>query len=233
MVKSSGFERWLDFNSQDNTLLAGRKFLWLNGTMEYLDKIRRGIVKQVVAWVLECAKSTSASYLGEAKQDEQRDSGRTEPHRPHRINITLPPPQRNAQMYGYHISQKWLDETAFFFLAKLHPDISETKARTNAQANPSYSFRKTFHIQSITTSYAILPPGQIVPAECIVNGAVLVLYIFNDQSESYRRRPTQKQVDELTRFMGREPQWWVDVLPARRNHGEAGLGVMLDVACII
>ncbi|KAG2158320.1 uncharacterized protein EDB93DRAFT_1100525 [Suillus bovinus] len=113
----------------------------------------------------------------------------------------------NMQMYGYYVSEKWLHEIALSFLAKLHPDISETKAVTNARGNPSYSFRKTFHIHSLSTAYAILPPGQIVPAECMFKGAVHVLYIFNDQPYSYRYRPTQKQVDELTRFMGREPQW--------------------------
>lgn len=159
--------------------------------------------------------SIALAQLGEAKQDEQRDSGRTKPSKPNRINITLPPPQRNAQMYGYYISQKSLYEAACSLLAKLHPDLSETKARTNARVNPSYSFKKTFHIQSLSTAYAILPPGQAVPAEYIVDGFGLVLYIFNDQPDSYHRRPTQKQVDELTRFMGREPQWLVDVSPAR------------------
>ena len=117
-------------------------------------------------------------------------------------------------MYGYYISEKWLHETALSFLAKLHPDLPPTKARTNARANPSYSFQKTFHIYSLSTALAILSPGQIVPAECMVKEYVYVLYIFTDQPDNYRWRPTQKQVDELTRFMGREPQCWVDRLPA-------------------
>ncbi|KAG2033161.1 hypothetical protein BDR03DRAFT_1014526 [Suillus americanus] len=154
----------------------------------------------------------SSMQPGEAKQDQQCDPGRSK--RNH-INITLPSPQCNAHLYGYYISNEWLYETARSFLAKLHPDLPEIKAMTNARANPSYSFRKTFHIHSLSTAYAILPPRQIVPAECIVDGAVLVLYIFNDQPDSYHRRPTQKQVDELTRFMGREPQWWIDAVPAR------------------
>ncbi|KAG2370256.1 hypothetical protein BDR07DRAFT_1370813 [Suillus spraguei] len=65
-------------------------------------------------------------------------------------------------MYGYDISQKWLYGTARSFLAKLHPDHSET----NARLNPSCSFKKNFHTQSLSMAYAILPPGQIVPAEC-------------------------------------------------------------------
>ncbi|KAG1871737.1 hypothetical protein DFJ58DRAFT_722470 [Suillus subalutaceus] len=53
------------------------------------------------------------------KQDEQSDCGRTKRSKLNRINISLPPPQCNAQMYGYHISEKWLYEKARFFLAKL------------------------------------------------------------------------------------------------------------------
>lgn len=146
------------------------------------------------------------AQFGEAKQVEQHDSGRTS--KPNRINISLPPPQRNAQMYGYYISQKWLDETARSFLAELHPDLSETKARTNARANLSYSFNKAFHTRSLSTTYAIPPPGHAVLSEFIVDG-----FVLDDQPDSYRRRPTQTQVDELTRFMGRQPQWWVDVMP--------------------
>ncbi|KAG1871720.1 hypothetical protein DFJ58DRAFT_890284 [Suillus subalutaceus] len=155
------------------------------------------------------------SNLDEAKQDQQRDSGLTKRFKRKRINITLPPPQRNRQMYGYYVSEKWLYDTARSFLAELHPDFSETMARTNAHADPSYSFQKTFHIHSLSTSLAILPPGQIVPVECMEDDAVCVLYIFSDQPDSYHQRPTQKQVDELTKFMGREPQWWVDVMPPK------------------
>ncbi|KAG2067169.1 hypothetical protein BDR04DRAFT_1105525 [Suillus decipiens] len=133
---------------------------------------------------------SSSMQLGEAKQDKQRNSGYAKPSKRHRIDITLPPPQLDhAQMYGYCISE------------------------TNAQLNPSYSFKKNFHIRSLSTGCAILPSQQMVPAECIVDGAVLVLCIFKDWPHSYRRRPTQEQVDELTSFMGREPQWWVDALP--------------------
>ncbi|KAG2066974.1 hypothetical protein BDR04DRAFT_1105811 [Suillus decipiens] len=159
---------------------------------------------------------TSSMQLGESKQDKQRNSECAKPSKRHRIDIPLPPPQPDhAQMYGYYISEKWLHETARSFLAKLHPDLPETKASTNAKLNPSYSFRKNFHIRSLSTGRAILPSQQMVPAECIYNGAVFVLCIFKDWPESYHRRPTQQQVDDLTRFMGREPQWWVDVLPAR------------------
>ncbi|KAG2360907.1 hypothetical protein BDR07DRAFT_102649 [Suillus spraguei] len=134
--------------------------------------------------------AVSSMQPGEAKQDKQRNSGRARPPKQHRIDITLPPRQHHPQMYGYY-------------------------ARSNAEVNPSYSFRRIFRMQTMSIGHAILPPQQMVPTECIEDGAVLVLYIFKDWPESYQRRPTQKQVDELTRFMGREPQWWVDIAPTR------------------
>ncbi|KAG1860895.1 hypothetical protein F4604DRAFT_1788759 [Suillus subluteus] len=158
----------------------------------------------------------STAQLGEAKQDQQqRDSGCTKPSKPNRINISLPSPQRHRQIYGYYVSEQWLHKTARFLLDKLHPDLPETKARTNAHADPSYSFQKTFRIHSLSTSLAILPSGQEVPPDCMDDDAVCVLYIFSDQPDSYYRRPTQEQVDELTRLVGREPQWWVDVMPPK------------------
>jgi hypothetical protein len=165
---------------------------------------------------LQISLSIALAQLDEVKQDQQqRDSGCTKPSKPNRINITLPSPQRHRQLYGYYVSEKWLYEKARSFLDKLHPDLPETMARTNAHADPSYSFKKTFRIHSLSTSLAILPPGQVVPAACMDDDAVCVLYIFSDQPDSYHRRPTQEQVDELTRFMGREPQWWVDVMPPK------------------
>jgi len=147
-------------------------------------------------------EAMSSMQLGEPKQDQQHDSGRNKESR-RRIDIILPPPQHNAQMYGYYISEEWLYKTACSLLAKVHPDFSESKARSNARVDPTHSFRKTFHIRSLSTTYAIPPPVHIIPAECMDDGAVCVLYIFNDQPESYNYRPTQKQVDKLTRFMGR------------------------------
>jgi hypothetical protein len=81
----------------------------------------------------------ASAQLCEAKQDDQRDAGRTRPSesKPNRINVTFSPQQRNAQVYGYYISQKWLDETARSSLPKLHPDLSEIKARTKARAGQS------------------------------------------------------------------------------------------------
>ncbi|KAG2073211.1 hypothetical protein BDR04DRAFT_1095061 [Suillus decipiens] len=50
---------------------------------------------------------------------------------------------------------------------------------------PSYTFSRTFCIHSVSTSMEILPRGQTVPAECMDQNTVCVLYIFSDQSVSY------------------------------------------------
>jgi hypothetical protein len=82
-------------------------------------------------------------------------------------------------------------------------------------SSTSYSFKKTFRIHPLSTCLAILPPGQVVPAACMDNDAVCMLCILSRQPDSYNWRPTQEQVDGLTRFTSREPQWWVDVMPSK------------------
>ncbi|KAG2359148.1 hypothetical protein BDR07DRAFT_1415810 [Suillus spraguei] len=113
---------------------------------------------------------------------------------------------RKIQVYGFPVSFEWLWETAASLLAEIEPD-------ENVYGNPIYGFRTYFGISSIGTASAILLPGQIVPAECMDGKFVTVLYIFNDQPHNYRYRPTQEQVDEITEFVGREPQWWLDCMP--------------------
>ncbi|KAG2353670.1 hypothetical protein BDR07DRAFT_1614786 [Suillus spraguei] len=135
------------------------------------------------------------------------DSGHTTPSEQQPISITLPPPKRNRQVYGFPVSFEWLWETAASLLAEIEPD------EENVYGNPIYGFRTYFGISSIGTASAILLPGQIVPAECMDGKFVTVLYIFNEQPHNYRYRPTQEQVDEITEFVGREPQWWLDCMP--------------------
>ncbi|KAG1885201.1 hypothetical protein F4604DRAFT_1730231 [Suillus subluteus] len=127
-----------------------------------------------------------------------------------RINVTLPPPKRNCQVYGYCVSKKWFCDTALSFLVKVHRDRPAQEARSNAQVDSIYGIARHFGIYSMGVGEATLPPGQIVPVECMDGKLVNVLYIFSDRPDNYRQRPTQKQVDELTKFVGREPQWWVD-----------------------
>ncbi|KAG2066913.1 hypothetical protein BDR04DRAFT_1159692 [Suillus decipiens] len=121
--------------------------------------------------------------------------------------MTLPPHKRNRQIYGFPVSPKWLCETAASLLAEIEPDVP---AEENAYVNHIYSFRSYFGISSIGTASEILLPGQIVAAECMEGKLVTVLYIFSDEPRNYRQRPTQEQFDKITKFMGREPQWWVD-----------------------
>jgi hypothetical protein len=75
-------------------------------------------------------------------------------------------------MSGYYISQKWLHEDGSFLP---HPDLPETKAMTKAHANPSCSFKNTFHINELCkfTSWTDSP------AECMADDTVCVLYIFS------------------------------------------------------
>jgi hypothetical protein len=41
-------------------------------------------------------------------------------------------------------------------------------------------------------------------------GEVPIISIFTDEGPSYKRRPSQEQVDRLSRILGKQPRWWVD-----------------------
>jgi hypothetical protein len=150
--------------------------------------------------------------LNEVEKDKRNDSGRIKPQR---LNLTLPDPLRYRQMYGYCVSEKWLHETALEFLTTLHPELLPCEAWSNAYSNACYSFKKKFGISSLGTGLAFLPPGQVIPVECMYDEYVYVLYICTDQPSNYRWRPTQKQVHELSKLVGREPRWWIDHLSTR------------------
>ena len=34
--------------------------------------------------------------------------------------------------------------------------------------------------------------------------------IFSNESESFKRRPSQEKVDRLSEILGKQPRWWVD-----------------------
>lgn len=126
---------------------------------------------------------------------------------------TLPPPVKgHEQTYGYCASKKWVHELALRCVTKLHPELSYREACSNAAINPSYGIGKALRIHSLCTGSTFVPSGHIIPEEYMSEGYVFVLYICTDLLKSYRWRPTQKQVDELS-VLVREPQWWVDHVP--------------------
>ena len=61
-----------------------------------------------------------------------------------------------------------------------------------------------FKDQSAPSNAATIPgykPGEV---------RVPVLSIFSDEVSSFRRRPSQEQVDRLSEIMGKQPRWWID-----------------------
>ncbi|KAG2356769.1 hypothetical protein BDR07DRAFT_1491521 [Suillus spraguei] len=133
----------------------------------------------------------SLAQVGDVENGERSESGHTKPE--------------SSWIYGYCVSFNWLCEMAAAFLTEIQHDIPAQETIVNADIDPIYSFRAHFEICSIGMGSAI---PLHVPADCNSEGFVDVLYIFSDLPD-YRQRPTQKQVDALTEFKGREPQWWV------------------------
>ena len=71
------------------------------------------------------------------------------------------------------------------------------------------------HIKTLTLHSALV--DQTTPVDYIIDGhrpgeqMVPILSICTSQLSSYRKRPSQAQVDTLSRILGgREPRWWID-----------------------
>lgn len=106
--------------------------------------------------------STALAQLGEVKQDQQPDP-RTNLKRfkPEHIDITLLPPQRDAQMWG-------LKSGFIRLLVSSSPSYISTFPKPRPGLMPTQflgAAQKNLLIQPLSMGYVILRPGRIVPAE--------------------------------------------------------------------
>ncbi|KDQ60011.1 hypothetical protein JAAARDRAFT_191445 [Jaapia argillacea MUCL 33604] len=122
------------------------------------------------------------------------------------FELRLPRPGRRIRLYGYAVPGAWLTD---FGVKCLEPGAREV---FHAFPLASYGLRRikmktrvklTVHFGRID---AKTPPEAVVPGE----GFVQILAVCTNERHSYKARPTQKQVDTLTRIFGRSPRWWVD-----------------------
>lgn len=74
-------------------------------------------------------------------------------------------------------------------------------------------------VYSLDRQYCFNPKGDSVPPEWFegVNDdeppedldMVQVLAVCSDREDEFERRPTQEQLDFLTKLIGQAPKWWV------------------------
>ncbi|TFY79381.1 hypothetical protein EWM64_g4631 [Hericium alpestre] len=129
---------------------------------------------------------------------------------PPQISVPLPADYKTIHRfywYGYNVGHDWLMEYARKHLgpersAKVRPIQQLSYARNRLR-------RKT-GIRTLALSIArrdeTTPPNPALT----VMGNICILSIFTAGGSSYRNRPTQAQVDQLTKILGCQPRWWVD-----------------------
>lgn len=113
--------------------------------------------------------------------------------------------------YGYAVTSEWLVEFAkahwkdaerFDNLAKVSTAIKLLRAQSGIR---SLLYESALADKAVPEDTILLPghrPGELM---------VPLLAIFSDEKSSYKKRPSQAQVDRLSEIMGgKQPRWWVD-----------------------
>ena len=72
-------------------------------------------------------------------------------------------------------------------------------------------------IKTLDMETALVDPT--VPDDTAIPGyedgerMVPIISICTNEHESYQRRPSQAQVDQLSQILGKQPRWWIDYDP--------------------
>ncbi|KAI9444427.1 hypothetical protein F5148DRAFT_1255124, partial [Russula earlei] len=130
---------------------------------------------------------------------------------PHmKVQIALPKPSEDNRVlfYGFDVGTEWYIEYTnthrkelkdFDELSKISAGIKLLRAHTGIKG---LKLESALNDPAAPTSTTM--PGR--PGE----PRVPVLSIFSNEGPSYRRRPSQEQIDQLVQIMGRQPRWWID-----------------------
>jgi len=64
------------------------------------------------------------------------------------------------------------------------------------------------HMLRIKTENALIPPSR--KSTPLPEGGGPIITVCSSESRSFRKRPTEQQINALKQIMGKEPKWWVD-----------------------
>jgi hypothetical protein len=113
--------------------------------------------------------------------------------------------------YGFDVTREWLID-----YARTHWKDAE-KFDDSAKVSTAIKFlRRHSRIKSLVYESALVDSTAPVgtanrPGHRPGEFMVPLLSIFSDERSSYKRRPTQAEVDHLSQIMGgKQPRWWID-----------------------
>jgi len=122
--------------------------------------------------------------------------------------------------YGFDVTTEWL-----IHYARTHWDDADQYDDLAKASAAIKLLRRNSHIKSLTFELALV--DNTVPAETIRQRGhrpgepmVPLISIFSDQKSSYKKRPSQAEVDLLSHVMGgKQPRWWIDYEDPRSYEG--------------
>jgi hypothetical protein len=140
------------------------------------------------------------------------------------FKLICPKRQPHVQYYGYEVSDAWLIQLVESYWPEVLPDRNVKHYEDTAMTRGFELVRHWTGIYNLDGQDCFNPKGGYVPPEWfalfddddedeefedIDIDIVHVFVLCSDQEESFKERPTQEDVDYMTKLMGHVPQWWV------------------------
>jgi hypothetical protein len=147
--------------------------------------------------------------------------------------VTAPPPSRKFQIelpelstdgrvcfYGYDVEMEWLIDYATKHWCWDPLDTSSgyddlSKITGGLKLLGFHSGIKRLQLESVLKDQAAPSNVATIPGYRPGEIRVPLISIFSDEGPSFRRRPSQEQVDRLSELMGKQPRWWIDYADPR------------------
>jgi hypothetical protein len=130
------------------------------------------------------------------------------------MKVPIALPKRSADnrvlFYGYDVGTEWYIEYTNTHRKELKDFDDLAKIGTGIQLLRAHTRIKGLEFESALNDPAAPTATVTIPGSRSREPCVPVLSIFSNESPSYRRRPSQEQVDRLVQIMGRQPRWWID-----------------------
>jgi hypothetical protein len=128
------------------------------------------------------------------------------------IEIELPDPATDGRVsfYGYDVGMEWLVNYATKHLRWDGQYDDMSKASAAIQLLMSRSGAKRLEFEAALVDHTVPPDAVTIPGNRPGEIRVPLISIFSNERPSFKKRPSQEQVDRLSQIIGKQPRWWVD-----------------------
>ena len=134
---------------------------------------------------------------------------------PPKIQIALPnATDGRVCFYGYDIAMEWLVDYATTHWSwdpidgACYDDLS--KASGAIKLLSIHSGIKRLAFESALKDHTTPSDAVTIPGHRHGEIRVPLISIFSDEGPSFKRRPSQEQVDRLSKIIAKQPRWWLD-----------------------